>query len=394
MGRSRKNGSQDDMIPTLLDEVEAHMEPSPHMDERKTPPSESPEREVRFEHSVDFADLLAKLNTTLLVSTYQAGKLAVIGSQQRKLTLSFHNFDRPMGVAVDPRADRLAVAARDKVWFLRNARDIAPQVEPAGTYEACFVTRTAQVTGEIQSHEMEWGRDELWIVNTLFSCLCTLDNKFSFVPRWQPPFVSNLAPEDRCHLNGLAMLDGRAKYVTVMAETDTAGGWRPTKAETGCLIDVDSNETIARGFAMPHSPRVHMGHIWVLDSGRGELVRVDPRTSKVETVARFPGYTRGLALHDTFAFVGLSKIRETSTFGGVPIAEDRERLKCGVGVVDLTRGELVGQFEFKSGVDEIFDVSLLPGIRSTAMRGPFAFEDGANTIWLVPRQEDITPNRR
>jgi uncharacterized protein (TIGR03032 family) len=183
------------------------------------------------------------------------------------------------------------------------------------------------------------------------------------------------------------MVDGRAKYVTVMSETDTAGGWRPNKAETGCLIDVDSGETIVRGFAMPHSPRVHRGQIMLLNSGRGELVRVDPRTTKLETVARFPGYTRGLALHDTFAFVGLSKIRETSTFGGVPIAEDRDRLKCGVGVVDLRRGELVGQFEFKSGVDEIFDVSLLPGLRSTAMRGPFAFEDGANTIWVVPRPE-------
>jgi uncharacterized protein (TIGR03032 family) len=357
-------------------------------EERKTTPSESPEREVRFEHSEDLADLLAKLNTTLLVSTYQAGKLALIGSQQRQLTLSFHNFDRPMGVAIDPHANRLAVAARDKVWFLRNARDIAHQVEPAGMYEACFVTRTAQVTGEIQSHEMGWGRDELWIVNTLFSCLCTLDNKFSFVPRWQPPFITGLTPEDRCHLNGLAMVDGRAKYVTVMAETDTAGGWRPNKAETGCLIDVESGETVARGFAMPHSPRVHLGQIWLLDSGKGELVRVDPRTSKVNTIARFPGYTRGLAFRDTFAFVGLSKIRETSTFGGVPIAADRERLKCGVGVVDLTRGELVGQFEFKSGVEEIFDVSLLPDIRSAAMRGPFASEDGANTIWVVPRPGD------
>ena len=135
---------------------------------------------------------------------------------------------------------------------------------------------------------------------------------------------------------------------------------------------------------MPHSPRVHMGSVWLLDSGRGALVRVDPATGKKYTTARFPGYTRGLAMVGTLAFVGLSKIRETSTFGGVPIAENRERLKCGVGVVDLQSGELITQFEFTSGVDEIFDVSLVCGAPLTAMRGPYSLEDGAHTIWTVP----------
>ena len=174
------------------------------------------------------------------------------------------------------------------------------------------------------------------------------------------------------------------RYVTVMAESDTPGGWRPQKADAGSLLDIDANDTVARGFAMPHSPRVHMGRIWLLNSGLGELVQVDEQTGKVDTVARFPGFTRGLAFCGAYAFVGLSKIRETSTFGGVPIAEHQDRLKCGVGIVDLRSGELMGQFEFKSGVDEIFDVSLLPGIRLAAMRGPFAFEAGANTIWIVP----------
>jgi len=135
---------------------------------------------------------------------------------------------------------------------------------------------------------------------------------------------------------------------------------------------------------MPHSPRVHLGQVWLLDSGRGSLVRVCPTTGRADTVARFPGYTRGLAMAGNLAFVGLSKIRERSTFGGVPIAEHRERLKCGVAIVNLQTGELAGQFEFQSGVDEIFDVALVPGARLTAMQGPFANEDGEKTIWIVP----------
>jgi len=349
-----------------------------------TDPTPAAQREVGFAHSHDLADLLEGLNASLLISTYQAGKLAVIGSRQRQLDVTLHNFDRPMGVATDRFSNAMAVAARDKVWMLHNDRKIASQLTPTRDHQACFLTRSAQMTGEIQAHEMAWAGNELWIVNTLFSCLCTLHPKFSFVPRWQPRFIDALAPEDRCHLNGLAVLDDKPKYVTAMAETNTAGGWRPNKAETGCLIDVTTGDTVARGFAMPHSPRVHMGNVWLLDSGRGALVRVDPTNGAVETAARFPGYTRGLAMGGRLAFVGLSKIRETSTFGGVPIAENRERLKCGVGVVDLYTGQLAGQFEFTSGVDEIFDVSLVPSAKLTAMRGPYAHEDGAKTIWTVP----------
>jgi len=204
------------------------------------------------------------------------------------------------------------------------------------------------------------------------------------VPRWRPPFISALAAEDRCHLNGLALVDGQPKYVTAMAETDTSGGWRPNKVETGCLIDIATNQTIACGFAMPHSPRFQLGQVWLLDSGRGQLVRVDQSSGRWENVAAVPGYARGLAIAGNLAFVGLSKIRETSTFGGVPIAEKRNELRCGIGVIELSTGRTLATFEFTTGVEEIFDITVLSGIRSPALRGPYAAEDGHGAIWAVP----------
>ncbi len=341
------------------------------------------DREVRYEYSLNLPPILGGLGASLLISTYQAGKLVAVGAGKEGLVFSFHNFDRPMGVAT--KSDTLAVAARNQVWMLGNKPDIARQLEPAGSHDACFLTQSSQVTGEIQAHEMEFAGDELWVVNTLFSCLCTLHPNYSFVPRWRPPFISGLAAEDRCHLNGLAMEDDRPKYVTTMSQTDTPAGWRPGKASGGCLIEVDSGEAVARGFAMPHSPRLYRGQLWLLDSGRGALVRVDPADGKVETMVEVPGYARGLAFLDRFAFVGLSKIRETSTFDGVPIAEDREKLRCGVAVVDLDACRTVATLTFESGVDEIFDVTILPGVRAPAMRGPFALQDGQPTIWAVPK---------
>ena len=340
-------------------------------------------REIRHEYTHSLPPLLSHLGVSLLVSTYQAGKVAAVGVAGGELTLSYHNFERAMGLAV--KTDAIAVAARAQVWFLNAAHDLAPRVEPAGRHDACFLTRSSHFTGEVQAHELAWAGDELWLVNTAFGCLCTLDDQHSFVPRWRPPFISSLAAEDRCHLNGLAMADGAPRYVTALAETDTPQGWRPNKVHSGCLIDVASGQTVARGFAMPHSPRVHGGRVWMLHSGAGQLVLVDPMSGRSETVTELPGYTRGMALYDRYAFVGLSKIRETSTFGGMPIADRRPDLKCGVGVVDLTTGRLTAHLEFLTGVEEIFDVQVLPGPRCPVLSGPYASLDGAAPIWTVPQ---------
>jgi uncharacterized protein (TIGR03032 family) len=346
------------------------------------PPKSAPTREINFQHSPNLPSLFQQLGGSLLISTYQAGKVAVLSADQGKLHLSFHNFDRPMGMAIS--ATQLALGSRNQIWFLQSAPDIARQMQSMQACDACFLTRRSHVTGEIQCHEMAFAGDELWIVNTLFSCLCTLDLRFSFVPRWRPPFISELAAEDRCHLNGLALVYGKPKYVTAMAETNVAHGWRPNKVETGCLLDVDTNQIVARGFAMPHSPRFHLGQLWVLDSGRGNLVRVDPSNGQKQNVASVPGYARGLTVQGNLGFVGLSKIRETSTFGGVPIAENRDALRCGIGVIELSSGRTVATFEFTTGVEEIFDVAFLPAFRSPALRGPFAAEDGHGAIWAVP----------
>jgi uncharacterized protein (TIGR03032 family) len=343
---------------------------------------EAPLREVRYEHTLNLVPLLTQLQASLLVSTYQAGKVVVVGVADGKLSLAYPNFERAMGLAVRP--DCLAVGTQTHVWILRSSPGLAPRLEPAGQYDGCYLTRSALYTGPIHGHEQAWIGEELWIVNTLFSCLCVPHERYSFVPRWRPPFISAFAAEDRCHLNGLAVAEGMVRYVTAMAETDTVQGWRPVKATAGCLIDVASGATVARGFAMPHSPRLHQGRLWLLDSGTGRMVVVDPASGKVETVAALPGYTRGLAFHGSLAFIGLSRIRETSTFGGVPIAEKREQLRCGVAVVDLTSGRSVAYLEFKSGVEEIFDVQVLPGWRCPLLSGPFAVAEGTPPIWVLP----------
>lgn len=345
--------------------------------------SDRPTRQIRFIPSDHFVPLLTQLGSSLLVSTYHAGKVVMIGVHQNELQLTVHNFELAMGMAIHPR--QLVVGTRQEIWYLHAVADLAQSLDPPGRYDACLVTRKAHATGNIHGHEMAFCGEELWVVNTLFSCLCTIDERYSFVPRWKPPFISTIGgPEDRCHLNGMCIADNRPKYVTALGTTDTPQGWRADKAGGGVLIDVESGEIVSRGMAMPHSPRLHDGTLYVLDSGRGALCTVDLASGNRTVVTTFPGYCRGLSFYGPFAFVGLSRIRETAVFGGVPIAENRESLKCGLAVVDLRSGRSIASFEFAEGVEEIFDVKLLPGVRCPAIRGPHVAEDSQTPIWVVP----------
>ena len=340
--------------------------------------------EAGFSHSGSFPEILEASGASLLLSTYQAGQLVAIGVHEGRTTFGFHRLDQAMGVAVTD--GQIAAGAKGQVWFLREHPELAPLIEPAGTYDRCFLASTSVVTGGIQGHEMAWGKNangapDLWVVNTRFSCLVGLDPAYSFVPRWRPPFISALAGEDRCHLNGLAMRDSTPAFVTVLAQTDTPGGWRKCPITSGAVLDVASGEAVTAGLAMPHSPRWHDEQLYVLDSGMGQLQRVDLGTGHREIVAALPGYARGLAIHRGLAFVGLSKIRETAIFGGAPIAEYHDQLKCGLGVIELATGNTVATLEFTSGLEEVFDVQAVPGSRCVSLGSPPA--DG-DEIWVVP----------
>jgi uncharacterized protein (TIGR03032 family) len=325
---------------------------------------------LRAVHTANFPALLRQLGATLLVTTYQAGKLVMVRDEGDHLNTHFRAFSAPMGLALD--GSRLAVGTTIQVWEFVDVPAVAARLDPPGKHDACFLPRASHVTGNIQGHEMAWGSDELWVVNTRFSCLCTLDRSASFTPRWRPPFVSALEPTDRCHLNGLGMVNGRPRFVTALGETDEPSGWRANKARGGILLDVATGELLARGLSMPHSPRWYNGRLWVCESGTGTLGFIDPECGRYEPIVELPGFTRGLDFAGghppdgrALAFVGLSQVRESAVFSGIPITE---RLKaaertCGVCVIDVASGRMVGLLRFETAVQEIFAVTVLPGRR-------------------------------
>ncbi len=315
---------------------------------------------LRSVHSTNFPGLLNELGASLFITTYQAGKLVVVRSDGDRINTHFRDFSGPMGLALE--GNRLAVGTKRQIWQFQDVPAVAHKLGPKG-HDACFLPRSCHVTGNVQIHEMGWSEGELWFVNTRFSCLSTLDDIHSFVPRWRPSFVSGLAPEDRCHLNGMGMFEGRPKYVTALGVSDEPAGWRAHKARGGVLIDVPTGEIVARGLSMPHSPRWYGGKLWLLESGTGSIGVVDPATGSYESVAVLPGFTRGLDFAGRFAFVGLSQVRETAVFSGIPITERSQERTTGVWVVDLVTGATVALLRFEEALQEIFAVQVVPFAR-------------------------------
>lgn len=337
--------------------------------------------DFRSVHTTSFPQLLAELRISLIVSTYQTGRVVLLRADGETLNTHFRYFPNPMGLAFD--GSRLAIGTLGEVWDYRNVPRAAERLHP-GKHDACFLPRNMHVTGDIRVHELAFdGEGELWVVNTRFSTLCTLDAEHSFTPRWRPAFVTKLAAEDRCHLNGLAMVDGRPRYVTALGATNTPDGWREQKASGGIMIDIASNDLVATGLSMPHSPRLRDGEAFILESARGTFARLDLQNGKREVIAELPGFTRGLAFAGPFAFIGLSQVRE-SVFDNIPLGQRLQpgERSCGVWVVDLRTGGIAGFVKFEAAVQEIFDVQILPGILYPDLLEPNS--DLGNASFILP----------
>lgn len=331
-----------------------------------------------------FTSWLAAQGASLAFTTYQAGKLFFVGlNAQGQLSVFNRTLARVMGLAA--HGDSLWVASLWQLWRFENA------LPPGGrkdTHDRWYVPQLAYTTGDIDVHDVAVDGDgEPVFVSTLFSCIARPDPRHSFRPLWKPGFVSRYAAEDRCHLNGLAMRDGRPAYATCVARSDANEGWREHRAEGGLLLDIARDEIACAGLSMPHSPRWHRDRLWLLNAGTGEFGWVDLARGRFEPVAFCPGFLRGLAFVGDYAVVGLSKPRDNRTFNGLALdrrlADKGVSARCALQVIDLVRGDVAHELRIEGVVSELFDVAVLPGARNPGAVG-FSNDEIRRTIVLPP----------
>ena len=319
--------------------------------------SEKIKPKLASEHTSNFSAILKELNISLVVSTYQAGQLVLLREEEGTLNTHFVSINKPMGVYADNK--RIFVGARQEVMEYKNMPSVSAKMDPPNVHDACYLIKNRHYTGDIDIHEMEYVNDKLWFINTRFSALCSYDQDSSFIPEWIPPFITKLAAEDRCHLNGLCIINDKPKYVTALGKTDTKGGWRTNKRNGGILIDVESNEIVMEGLSMPHSPRWYRDKLWILNSGEGFLTTLDLKTKKLTNIVELPGFARGISFVGPLAFIGLSKVRETAVFSDFPLVERLEERQSGVWVVNIETKVVIGFLRFTEDVEEIFSVAAI-----------------------------------
>jgi uncharacterized protein (TIGR03032 family) len=350
------------------------------MVEQPAPPT--PELEIMA--SRQFNSWLAEQKLSLAFTTYQSGKLFLIGIKpDGSLSVFERTFNRCMGMWADGQT--IWMTSLFQLWRFENS------LEPGRIhegYDAVYVPQVGYTTGDLDLHDVAVdGNGRVVFVNTLFGCLGTLSERYSFQALWKPPFLSKLAAEDRCHLNGLALRDGEPRYVSSVSQSDVNDGWRDHRRDGGTIVDVRSGAVLAGGLSMPHSPRFHQGRLWLLDSGNAYFGYLDENSGRFERVAFCPGYARGLAFCGDFAVVGLSRARENRTFQGLALddelAKHKAEARCGLQIIDLRTGDVVHWLRIEGVVSELYDVVTLPRVQRPMAIG-FKTDEIRRIITIAP----------
>lgn len=343
-------------------------------------------------YSPQIPELLLKLNASIVISTYQAGKLVMISPKDENTLISLpRTFEKPMGI--DVVGNNMIVACKDEIIVLENSKDLAKHYpKKPNTYDSLFIPRITYHTGMVDMHDVALGKEGVWAINSSFSCLCLINGIHNFIPKWKPSFISELVSEDRCHLNGLVLKDGVPKYVTALGTGNTHQSWRESIVDGGVLIDVQTNEVIFDKLAMPHSPLLYNDELYVLLSATGQLAKLDVKNKKIEIIKELNGFCRGMDIIDDFAFIGMSKLRQnSSTFAKLPFAENANT--SGIIILHLPTKAIVGELKYETSVDEIYEVKILrdmirPNVLNTIDKMyKYALSIPGNTFWANPDTE-------
>ena len=340
----------------------------------------------------NFPGILKALNISLAVTSYQTHRLIFIRSDGETIDTYFKTFQRPMGIYAD--SNRLTLGTFSQVLEFKRCDDLLMKIkngdldntdamprkllekdkekmqaliekrkqelEEVKKSDTLFLSRAALTTGMINIHDIAWGTEGLWVVNSTFSCLSTLSTSFSFIAKWKPHFISEIIAEDRCHLNGMALKDGKPKYVTTFNKFNTRDSWTKCDKHDGTLMDVDTNEILIDGLIMPHSPRYNNGKVYVCDSGTGKILQYDPENGELTEIIKLQGFTRGLTFYGPLMFVGLSQSRASDIKKPAPITKEYEETYSGIWIINLKNYQEIAYIKFEGDVHQIYDIAIIP----------------------------------
>jgi uncharacterized protein (TIGR03032 family) len=340
--------------------------------EEKLSLSAAKKPDEQFKLSPQLLEFLKVHNVSLGFTTYRTGKTVLVGRMQdgERVSLYQQVFNHSLGFASSGDGQQLALGTAYQIWRFTNAVPLNEGAE----HDKVYIPQAGYTTGVCHPSDLGFDKEgKIVFVNTLFSCIATASETESFVPLWKPPFISHLAPEDRCHLSGLGFRDGEPRYVTGFSQTDVKDGWHEQRHNGGFVMDIKTNEVLCEGLSMPHSPRWYQDKLWVLNSGEGSFGTVDMNTKQFTAVTLCPGYARGLSFCGNFALIGLSKVNSNSSSEALVLekrlAAEKAESYCALQIVDLRTNETAPLLLLEKPVEEIGDVIVIPNTRNPMLVG-------------------------
>lgn len=324
-------------------------------------PDQQPSYDFSSSSTPSFLEFLQTFGVSIALTSYDCQRLIVFRQHQGSLDTLLVPAARPRGIALT--GDKLTVGAYTEIINYYRHDQLLSQLNTSTGLQAdaLFLPRNSHITGEINVHDMAWGNEGLWLVNSRFTCLCTLQPDLSFKPRWWPMFVDGPTGNGEGHLNGMAMENGQPAYATCFGAYVGGEGWRDAdNLHTGLLMDVQQNEIVMDGLCMPHSPKVHQGRVYLCNSGYGAVLCYDPQTQSTTKVLELPGFTRALCFYGDYMLVGCSRFRKSKIKTQLPLVDMYETSNAGVYIVDTSDYSIVAYCRFDGDVSQLYDIAVIP----------------------------------
>lgn len=295
-----------------------------------------------------------------------------------------------MGFAFSSDFQKMAIACRYSIGLFQNSTQLAQHYPTRpNTYDALYMPRVTYHTNALDIHDLEIINDEIYGVNTLFSCIMKTSASYTFDPVWQPNFITELASEDRCHLNGMVVVDDKIRFVTAFNTGNRFRSWSADIPHTGVLLSVEDNEIISHDLSMPHSPIWVNGELYLLESGLGQLVKIDLSSGKAETIKHLGGFVRGLTFYQGYFLIGRSRTRDSGSILG-KLNVDKKYDVASVVIMHAETAAIVGEIVYENSVDEIYDVGVLPSARPNILstekeESKLGVSIPESTFWARPK---------
>ena len=326
--------------------------------------------QVSFGHTRHFTTWMNDHQCSIILSSYSTHHVFTLSLDSKgEITNWFSNIGRAMGINYSKSTKNLIISNVGNILTFRDKGSLEhPQY---GKFDNNFIPQFGYYSGDVDVHDVcETSTGEIYYVSALFSCVCKPTKNGSFKPYWLPPWISRYAAEDRCHLNGLCLVNDVPRYVTSTCQGDSMGSWRHSGQNgKGIVYDIVENKVVCSGLMNPHSPRWYRDKLWIMESGTGYFGYIDFDKNEFIKCAFVPTFLRGMDFIDNYAIVAGSLPRHDPAFGELPIGSEIEKRSldptCGVWVINLDTFDAEHQLFFNLPVKELYDVSIIPQTKRT-----------------------------